>query len=309
MPDVAISENFGDLLDPRFRKIYTTEYQENIKESMVPMLFQMVNPGKRDNYKVSGVGAMADMSDFDGSITYDSFGQLYDTTIEFPELASGFKVERKLADDELFGIMDGRPRQMAQAVARTREKKGAGIFNEGFTATTSSSEYLSGGDTKPLFSDSHPYSPDDSTTQDNKGASAMTAITIEATRRIGKRGIYNDRGELLDVNYDMIICTSEKEEIAWEVINSKGKVETANNNRNFHYGRYKLAVWDRLSDADNWFMVDSKLMKLFLIWLDRVAPEYRYDRDFDTLVAKWSVYGRWNCWYGDWKFAYGHLVS
>jgi len=309
MPNIAISENFGDLLDSRFRKIYTTEFQENIKESMIPMLFQMVNPGKRDNYKVSGVGAMADMSDFDGSITYDAFGQLYDTTIEFPELTSGFKVERKLADDGQFGIMDARPRQMAQAVARTREKKAAGIFNEGFTATTASSVYLSGGDAVALFSDSHPYSPDDATTQDNKGTTAISATAIEATRRIGKRSIFNDRGELLDVNYDMIICTSSVEETAWEVINSKGKVNTADNNRNFHEGRYKLAVWDRLSDAKNWFMVDSRMMKMFLMWLDRIPPEYRYDRDFDTLIAKWSVYGRWNCWYGDWKWAYGHAVS
>ena len=306
---VAISENFGDLLDPRFRKIYQDEYAENIKESMIEMLFSKVNPGKRDNYKVSGIGAMSDMQDFDGSITYDTFSQLYNTTIEFPELATGFKVERKLADDDLFGIMDQRPRQMAQAVARTKEKKAADVFNLGFTATTASSSYLSGGDGVALFSDSHPYSPDDATTQDNKGTTAMSATAIEATRRIGKRSIFNDKGEILDINYDTILCTSELEETAWEVINSKGKVETANNNRNFHYGRYKLAVWDRLSDSNNWFLIDSKLCKLFLMFLERVAPEYRYDRDFDTLIAKWSVYARWNAWYGDWKFCYGHLVS
>lgn len=309
MANIAISENFGDLLDPRFAKIYQEEYAENIKESIGDMLYTQVSPGKRDSYRVSGIGAMGDMQDFDGSITYDSFNQLYDTIIEFPELATGFKVERKLADDELFGIMDQRPRQMAIAVARTREKKKADILNLGFTATTASSEYLSGGDGVCLFSASHPYSPDDATVQGNLGTSALGPIAIEATRRIGKRSIFNDRGEMLDVNYDTIICTSELEETAFEVINSTGKVDTADNNPNFHKGRYKLAIWDRLTDTKNWFMVDSKLMKLFLYWLERVPPEYKYDRDFDTLIAKWSVYCRYNAWYGDWRWSYGHQVS
>jgi len=306
---VAISENFGDLLDPRFRKIYDVEFEENIKESMIPLLYQMVNPGKRDNYKISGIGAMGDMADFDGSITYDSFGQLYDTTIEFPEVATGFKVARKLADDDLFGIMDNKPRQMGISVARTREKKAASIFNTAFTATASTTSGVSGGDGVSLCSSSHPYSPDDATTQDNSGTSALSATVVEATRRIGKRSIFNDRGEILNVNYDTILCTSDVEETAWEIINSTGQVETANNNRNFHQGKYNLMVWDRLSDANNWFMLDSKLMKLFFMWCERVKPDFNYDRDFDTLVAKWSVYGRWNAWYGDWRPIYGHNVS
>ncbi len=38
---MMLTENFGDLLDSRFRKIYTTEYEENIKESMIPYLYSM----------------------------------------------------------------------------------------------------------------------------------------------------------------------------------------------------------------------------------------------------------------------------
>ena len=98
------------------------------------------------------------------------------------------------------------------------------------------------------------------------------------------------------------------EELAWEVINSKGKVETANNNRNFHYGRYNLAVWDRLTDSANWFMYDSKLCKIFMLWLDRVKGDFNYDRDFETLVAKWSVYERYECNHAAWQFIYGHNV-
>ena len=105
MPGAMISENFGDLLDPRFRKIYDKEYAENIQESMVPMIFGMETSTKSEE-KVSGIGGMSDIEDFDGQISYDTVGQLYDKTFTFPEKARGFKVERKLADDDQFGIMD-----------------------------------------------------------------------------------------------------------------------------------------------------------------------------------------------------------
>lgn len=300
MPDVAISENFGDLLDPRFRKIYDKEYAENIKESMAPMLYGMETSTK-DQEKYSGVGGMSDIGTFNGSIDYDSFDQLYDKTITFPERAGGFKVERKLSDDDQFGIMNVRPWQLAISVARTEEKSAAEPFNGAFTGTT-------GADGVAWCSSSHPYSPNDATTMDNAGSTALSPTAVEATRRIGHTSIYNDRGELMLINYDSILCTVNNEETAWQIINSKGNVDTADNNRNFHMGRYSLAVWDRLTDASNWFMYDSKLLKMFNKWVWRIRPEFNHDRDFDTLVAKWSVYMRYGTGQADWRPLYGHNV-
>jgi len=300
MPDVALTENFGDLLDSRVRKIYDTEYKENVNESMIPMIFGMETSTK--NYEiVSGIGGMQDLQPFDGQISYDAVAQLYDKTFSFPERALGMKVERKLYDDDLFGIMDRKPRQMAMSSARTREKYGASILNGSFIGTD-------GPDSLPLCSASHPYSPDDATTMSNAGSSALNATSIEATRRIGHNSIFNDRGELLSINYDTIICTVNNEETAYEIINSKGKVDTANNNPNFHKGRYKLAIWDRLTDSDNWWMVDSRLCKMFLLWWDRVKDGIKMDRDTDSLVAKWYVYERYSAGWADWRPIYGHNV-
>jgi len=298
---IAITENFGDLLDSRFRKIFTREYEENINESMIPMIFGKMSTTK--NYeKLSGVGALGDLQDFDGQIIYDAPSQLYDKTTYFPEKCLGMKVQRKLFDDDLTGIMDRKPWQLAISTSRTEEKEGAAIFNDAFTGT-------GGGDSVSLCNASHPYSPDDATTQSNAGSTALSAVAIEATRRIAHTSIFNDRGELANVNYDMILCTVNNEEKAWEIINSKGKVDTPNNNRNFHSGRYKLAIWDRLTDSNNWFMLDSKLAKMFLVWWDRIKPEFNYDRDFETYVAKWSVYKRQNVDFYDWRPVYGHNVS
>ena len=301
MPSVAITENFGDLLDARVRKVFDKEYGENIDSAMVPMIFGQMKSDR--NYEiVSGVGALQDVQIFNGSIDYDSFTQLYDKTFSFPERALGMKIERKMYDDDLTHTMDTKPRQMAISSARTREKTGAAIFNGAFTGTD-------GPDSLSLCNSSHPYSPDDATTQSNSGSTAMSATAIEATRRIAHTSIYNDRGELADVNYDTILCTVNNEETAYEVINSKGKVETANNNRNFNYGRYDLAVWDRLTDSNNWFMIDSKLAKLFLLWWDRVKDGIKQDKDTDSLVAKWYVYERYTAGWADWRPVYGHNVT
>ena len=298
---ILISENFGDLLDARVRRIYDKELASNVNESMVPMIFGMES-STRAYEIVSGVGGMSTIPTFDGSITYDSIGQLYDKTFTFPEYAGGIKIERKLYDDDMFSIMDRRPWQLAHSTADTREDIGAGIFNGAFTGTD-------GPDSLPLCSASHPYSPDDATVQSNAGSTAISATAIEATRRIGRTSIYTDRGRLFSVNYDTILCTINKEEVAWEVINSKGKVDTANNNRNFHEGRYKLAVWDKLTDSDNWFLLDSKLCKMFLLWWDRVKPGIKQDSDTDTLVAKWYEYFRCSAGWSDWRQVYGHNVS
>lgn len=298
---IALSENFGDLLDVRFRKIFGKEYAERINESMIPLLFGR-ETSTRAYEMLSGIGGMSDLQDFDGSISYDTFGQLYDKTVTFPEKALGIKVERKLYDDDLFNIMDQRPWQLAISRARTREKHGAEIFNSAFVGT-------SGPDSLPLCSSLHPYSPDDSTTQSNAGSTAFSATAVEATRRIGYTSLYNDRGELLEVNYDTLVVPVGLEESAWELINSTGKVDTANNNRNFHQGKYKLAVWHRLTDSNNWFFLDSVLAKKFLLFYDRVNGDFNYDRDFDTMVAKWSVYERYQACWAAYHPVYGHNVT
>lgn len=301
MPSVAISENFGDLLDARVTKIFDKEYAERVNTSYISSIFGM-KTSTRAYEIVSGVGGMQDMQDFDGTISYDSPSQLYDKTFYFPEKALGFKIERKLYDDDLFGVFDNEPWQMAVSSARTREKTAATIFNGAFTGTD-------GPDQKSLCHASHPYSPDDATTQGNKGATALSAISIEATRRIGFTDIFNDRGELLEVNYDTILCAIANEETAYEVINSAGKVETANNNINFHKGRYGLIVWPRLTDSNNWFMYDSTLMKRFILWWDRINDPLKQDRDTDSLVAKWFKYERYSAGWASWHPLYGHSVS
>lgn len=113
----------------------------------------------------------------------------------------------------------------------------------------------------------------------------------------------------MEVNYDLIVVPPALEEAAWMIINSKGQVETSNNNRNFHEGRYKLAQWHRLTDANNWFMLDSNMARQFLLWWDRIDDGIVRDSDSDTLVAKWYTYERYTAGWAGYHPVYGHNVT
>jgi len=213
--------------------------------------------------------------------------------------------------DDLYNIISKKPRGLAVAAKRTVEKSAASVFNNAFTGTGSitveGTTVLSNTEALSLCNDAH-TSTAVSTTQDNYGTTALSATSVEATR-ILMAGFKDDRDNAISVQPDMILVPRNLEQTAWEIISSKGKVDTAENNANFHYGKYKLAVWDYLSDSNDWFMIDSTMMKLYLNWFDRIPLEFFQDKSFDTLIAKYAVYARWSYGYSGWQWVYGNKVS
>jgi hypothetical protein len=122
-------------------------------------------------------------------------------------------------------------------------------------------------------------------------------------------GLTDETDNLMDVMYDTILVPPNLEETANIITKTDKEVGSAQNDINFNKGKYKVIVWNRLSDTNNWFMIDSKYMKMFLKWFDRIPTEFNKDKDFDTYVAKWSVYTRYSYGFSDWRWIYGQNVS
>jgi len=304
----AISENFADLLTPGLRKIFTEQYNQ-IPE-MRPLIYN-VQSSEMSYEKDSSVGAFSNMSPFTGTIQYDEVYQGYDVTYTHQEFAKGFKVERKLFDDDLYNIISRKPKGLALAAVRTHEYYSALPFNSAFTGSGTISidgtTILSNSEALSLCNSSH-TSTASSDTQSNTGTSALSPSAIEATR-IAMAGLKDDRGNLISVQPDLILVPRNLEETAWEIISSKGKVDSAENNANFHFGKYKLAVWDYLTDTNNYFVIDSAMAKMFLQWFDRIPLEFFQDKSFDTLIAKYAAYDRFSFGWSDWRWVYGAKVS
>jgi len=308
MATPLVSESFADILEPGLRTIFTNRYKE--LPQMVPTLFNM-GTSSTSYEKTSSLGAFGDFEDFDtsGQVTYDDLSQGYDVKIESKQFTSGFQVERKLYDDDLYGVINKKPAQLAISAVRTREKHGASIFNNAFSGSGTISGILTNSEGLSLCNSAHTSTASSGyTNQSNTGTTALSATSIEATRRL-MAAFTDDRGNIITTSPDLLIVPRALEEKAWQIIASKGEVESAENNANFHYGKYKLAVWDRLSDSNNWFFCDSALMKTMLEWYDRIPLEFGQETSFDTFIAKFRAYMRYGYGWNDWKWLFGHNVT
>lgn len=296
---IIASENFAALLDPGLRKIFMDEY--TMPDGQIDNLFGVESSSKATEYDL-GIGGMGDLEEFTGTIPYGDFKQQYKVSYTHREWVKGIKIERKLIDDDQYSIINKRPAQLALVAKRTREKHGASIFNSAFNTSV-----FAGGDTLALCSTAHTR-VGTATTVGNSGTTALSATAVEATRLLGRQ-FTDETDNLLVAQFDTLIVPPNLEQAAWEIVTSDGKLATANNDPNFSKGKYKVVVWDWLTDTNNWFMADSRMSKLYLKWFNRIPVEFNKDKDFDTYLAKWSCYTRYSYGFSDWTWLYGHAVA
>jgi len=297
------AQNFSNLMAPGVREAFFNSYDETIKtESMVPRLYRMLGSTRQNEYTLS-VSALGDFEDFDatGQITYDDISEGYKATFTHKAWTKGIRITRKAKQNDLYGIFDDLPAQRGMAAARTREKHGASPFNGAFAGT-------SGPDSLSLCNTAHTSPVDGVSTQSNKGTDTLSKTTVSSARLAMKK-LCGLNGERVGVKADMIIANMDKEEDAWTIISSKGEPETDNNNANFHYGKYKLAIWDELVSQYDWFVVDSRLMKLNLLWFDRNKLELNQDTAFNTYEARYSAYMEYSYGWRDYIWIYGNQAS
>ena len=305
----AVSTAFSDLLDPRFKKIFNDRY--NQLADRLGDFFDMVSGADaptKDTYRMSQIGTFGDVPEFTGTISYDDVNQQYDSTLTHKEYATGFQIERKLFDDDLFGVMDAKPRGLATAFQRTRQKHGASVFVNAFSLDNT---WLNHTEAVAMCSGSHTTtSPGVSTSTgfSNRITAALSAVAVSAAR-IQMRGFRGDRAERISVVPDKLLYPVNLYQVAYEIIESEGQPDSANNNVNVHKGGYTGTDWEYLSDTNDWWMIDSTNMKDGLKFVDRVQAEFGMVEDFETLIGKWRLYARYSLGWNDWRWVLGSQVS
>ena len=300
---MAISEQWAELLEPGLRSIFFNQVSALAASAKAPLLFNFMSSNKAYEYAL-GAGGLGDWKEYKGAIEYDDSDQGYKTTFTHTEFARGFKVERKLVDDDLYNIISARPAGLALAAMRKREKDAAAIFNNAFASGM-------GADSQYLCDGSHPYSPANTTsTQNNAGTSALSKDAIIATRQ-AMREFVDDRGELMVIQPDTLLVPPELEDEAYVLVNTQQAPGGANNDLNYVSAMgLRVIVWDYLTDANNWFLIDSGLAKQHLKWFDRVPLEFALDPTSEfRLEARYRGYMRYSLGWSDYKWIYGHLVS
>ena len=297
---------FGDLLDPDFQKIFDDNFPQ--LNDMLPEIYNFEPDNGQISMKFSEVSGYGDIPEFSGSVTYQSAAQGYDTVVTPLEFASGIQVERRLFDTDQYSIMNQRPAGLARSAQRTRQKHGARAFNNAFSVDT---KFYVNSEAVAMCSDSHTTTVDNASTAtgfDNLVTTALSATAL-ASARIQMRGFRDAAANRGDVEPDEILIPPDLYEIAFEINSSMGKVDSAENNRNVHMGRYTIKEWNYLDDPNNWFLMDTSLRGDSLKWVDSIPIEFAMAEDLDTLVAKWRLYGVWGLLHRDWRFVLGANVS
>jgi phage major head subunit gpT-like protein len=250
------------------------------------------------------IGSVGDPQPFTGQINYRAIEPDYDVTYTHTEWADGLKFERKLLDDMQYGPIFGSAQDFGLAFGRKREKDAASVFNNAFTAGATA-----GYDAVALCSSSHPRGESDTgNTIDNSLTLALSKANVQSARQ-AMRDFVDDKGNLVTVRPDILLVPSELEQTAYELTVSVLDPENANNAANWISKTLKAVVWDYLTDANAWFLIDSRLAKRYLKWYDRVLPEFKTTVDFDTYELKVAAYMRYSFGWSEWRWIIGSNPS
>lgn len=292
------TSNFQDALEPIAIKNYQLGFKEIPPER--DMIYT-VKTSKKLTETYLELGDTGPMNEFTGDLEYEDVQQGYKMTLTAKEYAKGMKIQKKFVLTDQLDIVEGLPKLLGLAARRRIAADTAAILNDAFNTSYTTIDGLQ------LCSSAH-TSNNGGSNQANRGTTAFSEPAVDAAR-IAMKAFVSNTDELFEVNPDLLIVPRQLEKAAYEIINSSGKVDTANNNINFHKGKYKLLVLDRLDDSNNWFFVDSELMKIFNVW-NNVAPlEFGKAEQFDGLAARYRAYMFYGFGSRDWRWIYGSEVS
>ena len=295
--------NFGKLLEPGLRKLFYETFDEVPEQ--YSKIFHVKNSKKAREVDY-GLGAMPIWAEFGTAINKDLTGTAV-TSQEMPtvpyvtipagleriyvhkEFAQGFMVERKMVDDEQYGVIEKMPKDLARAGRYKVEMDAISLLTKGFSEA--------GYDGKPLFATDHPLLKGDGTNS-NLITGELNQANLEKAI-IAMRNFTDEAGKKVVYKADTLIVPPALEFKAIELLNSINQADSELNNVNSLKGKLKIVVLDFLESDTAWFVMDSARHELNFFW--RVRPEFKQAEDFDTLVAKYRGYMRYSYGYSDYR--------
>jgi len=304
---VMNSNNWVNLCLTDARKWFSESLEDF--ESMISKLYSTDTSDQQEESDMSYEG-VGNFQLFTGTAIKDDLNEGYKTNFNFPEFMQSVDIKRKLWDDRKDRTVMNMVKELGLAYNRTKEAHAAEIFNYAFSAvdTFSSGNLTAHADGKALCAIDHPSKAKDTYSGSNYKTTVFSPTEVELDRQDMMK-ITDGKGNKVQARMKMLLIPTALEETGWEIINSTKKVNTAENNANFHEGRYKLAVWEELTDSNNWFSIDEKRMKRALWWLTRVAIENYKKFDEDLQILTFGGYARHGLNANSWRWLIGHKVA
>jgi hypothetical protein len=276
-------------------------------KSRIPDFFD-VQSSDRPDERFSELTPMGKFQAWAGSVPYDGASQGYDVTATHLQWALGVQIERALYDDDQFGVIDEQFGALGDSAFKTHEDHAAGLFTQSFVNV---STFYSHTEAVALCSNSHTTTvPGVATTTgfDNLITAELSPVSLTAAV-IQMRGFKDAAGDIIDNTPDRLLVPVALRDRADEILQTTKGLDDANENVNVHAGRFAVVDWYRLTDPNDWWLMDSAGMKKNALWFWRVKLELSKMESFDQLIAKARGYQRYSYLRRDWRWLIGSQVT
>src|SRR3990167_570641 len=304
------TSGYQSLIDRRYREIFDERYAATIDQ--LPLFFSMETSDSFEERRGS-VGELPIWTAFGGSLTYEQFYEQYNATATHIEFTQAYRTARRLRADDLTGIMRGdRYAKMVDSGIVTRQQHGARLWN--FMASNDNMFYERS-EGVPLASDSHTTrTPNVSTASgfDNLTTAELSQTSYRALRQQMRR-FNNDQGYIANIIPDALVVPIELEQRGMEVLYSPGDPDNARRSMNPEQNSAEIIIPIQMTDANNWGLVNRRMMKENCIWFDHTDAgpkgDFRSVVDFESYQLKCSGYMRYSFLVFSWRFVAWANVS
>lgn len=280
------------------------------KNSLKNVLFN-VKTSKHYSESVAGLTGIGDFVATDGAVPYDEFEEGYSKTFIHQVFKKGIEIKRETIDDARIIDMENQAGTLMDAASRTKEKFVHAPFNfaNATTFTLAGKTFTCvGADGLALASTAHTSKTGKASNQSNLLTGELNIANLKLAEEAMKNFV-TDIGEKANIKADTLFVPYELRNEAWEIAQSAGKVNSADNNANPYKDKFNVIVSDWLTDTNNWFLIDSRYMKKCLLWIDRVPLEVKSQKDWNT--DNWQIkgYERYSLGFTDWRWAVCSIVA
>lgn len=291
-----VEANFGQLLEPGLRKIFFETYTE------VPAQFEKVmNVDKSTKAKETdwGMGAFGDWTQRASELSpvdYKKLSPGLERTYVHDAFTQGFMISREMYDDDQYRQMNKMPAAMARSGRAKVEKDAMKPLLGGFTTAIY--------DAQPLFAAAHPLL-DSAKVGNNLVIGPLNGDNLKRAIQAMHETL-DEAGNLAQFKPTRLIVPPALLDTAIRVTQSDRVAGSDLNDTNKYLNGYGLEIvpLDYISAAaggsdTHWFLQDGSRHELNFFW--RVRPEFKWEEDFDTFVAKYRGYMRYSMGVSDWR--------
>ena len=274
-----------DRYDNEHSEIFDTESSERAFEEEVMLSGFAQAPTK-------GEGA---------AVSYDTAQETFTARYTHETIALAFALTEEAIEDNLYDTLSSRyTRALARSMANTKQVKAANVLNNAFSPS------YPGGDGKPLLTTDHPTITAGDLANEPSTAADLNATSLEISL-IDIAGFEDERGIKVNVQARKLIIPPQLQFVADRVLNSPGRVGTADNDINALKNMGMLpegyTVNHFLTDTDAFFIKTDgpNGMKHF----ERASMTTGMEGDFETGNVRYKARERYSFGWSDWRGIYG----